>query len=174
MTTTETTRARTVRRRAACTARTLVVAAVVAGGALLGTGVADAAPQPPPGNYQTCVALGVQSAINASRSLPATQRAVFLALRLRAVATFCRNLHPNPTYTRSDKHTVTRPRTGTDTIIVSCRPGDRLVGQKVEVFDGRVRNLSGHVNRRPAGYTVTYGYTKVPTTVRLTITCKAG
>lgn len=170
MTTTEKTRAHTVCRRSV---RTLVVAAVVATGALLSTGAANAAPQPPPGNYQTCVALGVQSAFNASRSLPITQRGIFLALRIQAVTAFCRKLYPDPTYTRSDKRTVTKPRFGTDTITVSCKPGDRLVGQKVEVLEGRVRNLAGHVNQRPAGYTVTYDYTRVATTVKLTITCRS-
>jgi hypothetical protein len=140
---------------------------------LLSTGAANAAPRPPPGSYQTCVALGVQSVFNASRSLPVTQRGVFLALRIQAVTAYCHKLYPDTTYTRSDKHTATRPKVGTDTITVSCKPGNRLVRQKVEVLEGRVWNLSGKVTTKPAGYTVNYGYNRVPTAVKLTITCRS-
>lgn len=153
--------------------RTAVVAGVVAAGTLVGAGVADAAPAyVPQGTYQTCVTQGVWNAFAASRSIPLLQRGAFLANQIARTNRDCRNRYPS-TYTRSTSQTVDRPRDGVNVISVRCDVGDTLVNQNLVTVRGNVRNIVAQgVVHRPEGYFVTYHYNRVPTEVKLTVTCR--
>jgi hypothetical protein len=154
--------------------RSAVVAGAVVAGTLVGAGVADAAPAPnQQGNYQTCVTQGIANAINVSRSVPPLQRGTFLANQIARVTRDCRNRYPNSTYIRSASQTATRGRDGVNSISVRCDAGDKLVGHTFVTVRGNVRNIvSERVTNRPDGYFVSYRYNRVPTEVKLTITCR--
>jgi hypothetical protein len=153
--------------------RTAIVAGAVAAGTLVGAGVADAAPAPnQQGNYQTCVTQGIANAVNASRFVPPLQRGTFLANQIARVTRDCRNRYPGSTYTRSASQTATRGRDGVNSISVRCDGGDKLVGHKFVTVRGNVNNTSEHTVNRPDGYFVSYHYNRVPTEVKLTITCR--
>jgi hypothetical protein len=147
------------------------MAGVVGAGTLIGAGVADAAPAPP-GNFQTCVAQGVRDAIFASRSVPFLQRGAFLANQIARTNRDCRNRYPSA-YTRSTSQTVNRPRDGVNVISVRCDAGDTLVRHDFVTVRGSVPNVVAEgATQRPDGYFVTYHYNRVPTEVKLTITCR--
>jgi hypothetical protein len=153
--------------------RSAVVAGAVVAGTLVGAGVADAAPAPnQQGSYQTCVTQGIANAINASRSVPALRRGTFLANQIAQVTRDCRKRYPNSTYTRSASQTATRGRDGFNSISVRCDAGDKLVDHRFVTVRGNVNNTSERTTNRPDGYLVNYHYTRVPTEVKLTITCK--
>jgi hypothetical protein len=153
--------------------RTAVVAGAVVAGTLVGAGVADAAPAPnQQGNYQTCVTQGIANAINVSRSVPAWRRGTFLSNQIAQVTRDCRNRYPGSTYTRSASQTATRGRNGVNSISVRCDGGDKLVDHRFVTVRGNVNNVSERTTNRPDGYLVTYHYTRVPTEVKLTITCR--
>ncbi len=154
--------------------RTAVVAGVVMASTLVGVGVADAAPASiPQGSFRTCVSQGVWNAIAASRSVPVFQRGTFLVNQITRVNRDCRHRY-HTTYTRSTSQTVTRSRDGVDVISVRCDVGDTFVGRDFVTVRGNVRNIvSEGVTHRPEGYFVTYHYNRVPTEVKLTVTCRS-
>jgi hypothetical protein len=135
--------------------------------------VADAAPASvPQGSFQTCVAQGVRNALLASRSVPLLQRGAFLANQIARTNRDCRNRYPT-TYTRSTSQTVTRPKDGVSVISVRCDGGDTFVRRDFVTVRGNVRNVVAEgVTHRPDGYFVTYHYNRVPTEVKLTVTCR--
>jgi hypothetical protein len=161
------------RSRGSLRVRTAVVAGFVVAGTLVGAGMADAAPAPvPQGGFQTCVAQGVPHAIFGWRSLPLLRRGPFLADQIARVNRDCRDRYQT-TYTRSTSQTVTRPRDGVNVISVRCDPRDTFVRRDFATVRGNVRNVVAEgVTHRPEGYFVTYHYNRVPTEVKLTVTCR--
>jgi hypothetical protein len=114
----------------------------------------------------------VWNAIVASRSVPLWKRGAFLANQIGRVNRDCRNRYPT-TYTRSTSQTVTRPKDGVNLISVRCDAGDTLVRHDFVTVRGNVRNIVAEdVTHRPDGYFVTYYYNRVPTEVKLTVTCR--
>ncbi len=153
--------------------RSAVVVGAVLAGTLVGAGVANAAPAPNQGNnYQTCVTQGIARAVNASRFVPPLQRGTFLANQIARVTRDCRNQYPGSNYTRSASQTATRGRDGNNSITVRCDGGDKLVDHRFVTVRGNVNNTNEHTVNRPDGYAVNYHYTRVPTEVKLTITCR--
>ncbi len=105
--------------------------------------------------------------------MPVFRRGTFLANQITRVDRDCRNRY-RATYTRSTSQTVNRPRDGVDVISVRCDVGDTFVRKDFVTVRGNVRNIvSEGVTHRPEGYFVTYRYNRVPTEVKLTVTCRS-